>query len=142
MADATREAKLTAPTRGTHAAWVTSDPIIAEGVLCLVSGRTYAGSIEYVVGDGTSHYSQLAKFGDALAALGHKNVANGVAGLDTNGVLSLAQIPVLSLDKIPPLTLDKIPMLSEDKLQGVTITTTVPTVDQMTEGKVVYVVEA
>ena len=65
MTELTRANKLTAPTRDTHASWTANNPVLPEGVLAITKDRLYTGSVEYMIGDGVTAYTALAKFGAA-----------------------------------------------------------------------------
>lgn len=67
MAEHTRTAVMTAPTRDTHVNWTANNPILPEGVLGVVFSRLYNGSVEFFVGDGTHTYAELEKSGDVLS---------------------------------------------------------------------------
>ena len=83
-----REIKLIAPTRDTDTAWTENDPIVPEGVLCLVKDRLFDGSLEYFIGDGESKYSELTMLyaGAPLSRTGAANhsplAASGKSTLD------------------------------------------------------------
>ena len=162
MPEQTREYKMLAPTRDTHSAWTANDPIIPEGVLCIVKGRLYAGSVEYFIGDGVHTYNELQKFGcttdgdgkilieqlpSSVLTSTSKNTANGIAGLDANGKIQMAQLPsnilttthrgaangVASLDSSAKIPISQIPTK---------ILTAEPDAGDLAEGEVAYVVEA
>ena len=86
-----REIKLIAPTRDTATAWAENDPILPEGVLALVKDRLFEGSVEYIIGDGESKYSELIEAhsiyaGAPLSRTGAENhsplAASGKSTLD------------------------------------------------------------
>lgn len=53
--------KKIAPTRDTHANWTLHNPVLPEGVMGVVKGRLWSGSLEFVMGDGISTYTELPK---------------------------------------------------------------------------------
>ena len=75
--------KLIAPTIGTDSEWLAKDDtfILPKGVLGTVLDRQYSGQVEFIVGDGSSKYSELVKVGVTLPT---ENATNG-ALLTTDG---------------------------------------------------------
>lgn len=53
--------KKIAPTRDTHANWTLHNPVLPEGVVGAVKDRLWSGSLEFVMGDGISTYTELPK---------------------------------------------------------------------------------
>lgn len=53
--------KKIAPTRDTHANWTLHNPVLPEGVIGAVKDRLWSGSLEFVMGDGISTYTELPK---------------------------------------------------------------------------------
>ena len=80
-----RAVKLMAPTRDTYENWVAHNPIIPEGVLCLVKDRLFNGSLEYLIGDGKSTFTELMTYAGApLSRTGKQNCSPLAAqGKDT-----------------------------------------------------------
>ncbi|MGI6076446.1 MAG: hypothetical protein ACOYD9_08835 [Pyramidobacter sp.] len=69
-----RAVKLVAPTRDTYENWVAHNPIVPEGVLCLVKDRLFDGSLEYLIGDGKSTFTELMSYAGApLSRTGAQN---------------------------------------------------------------------
>lgn len=83
-----RDIRLIAPTRDTATAWSENDPLVPEGVLCLVKDRLFEGSLEYFIGDGEHKYSELTMLyaGAPLSRTGAANhsplAAEGKSTLD------------------------------------------------------------
>ena len=86
-----RDTHLLAPTRDTYTNWVEHNPIIREGVLCLVKDRLFDGSLEYLIGDGASTFTELMSYAGApLSRTGAENcsplAALGKSTLDASWV--------------------------------------------------------
>ncbi len=87
-ASGSREIRLIAPTRDTDTAWTENDPIVPEGVQCLVKDKLFDGSLQYFIGDGESKYSELTMLyaGAPLSRTGAENhsplAASGKSTLD------------------------------------------------------------
>ena len=59
--------KKIAPTRDTHANWTLHNPVLPEGVLGAVKDRLWSGSLEFVMGDGISTYTELVTAAEVSA---------------------------------------------------------------------------
>ena len=82
-----RETRLLAPTRHEYSEWHDRDPLVPEGVLCLVKDRLFEGSLEYFIGDGTHTFNELITYAGApLSRTGAQNhsplAADGKSTLD------------------------------------------------------------
>lgn len=119
-----RDTHLIAPTRDTYTNWVEHNPIIPEGVFCLVKDRLFDGSLEYLIGDGTRTFTELISYAGAplsrtgaencspLAALGKSTLdvswlpvdSDGSGGLITNENGNLAvDFSLMPTDKFEAL---------------------------------------
>ncbi|MBQ2470477.1 MAG: hypothetical protein II514_04765 [Ruminococcus sp.] len=82
-----RETRLLAPTRDEYTDWVTNNPIVPEGVLCMVKDRLFEGSLEYFIGDGVNEFTDMTTYAGApLSRTGAANhsplAASGKSTLD------------------------------------------------------------
>lgn len=83
-----REARLLAPTRHEYEYWVANDPVIPEGVICIVKDRLFEGSREYIISNSdTDKFSDLTPMAGApLSRTGAANhsplAAEGKSTLD------------------------------------------------------------
>ena len=77
MPETTITYKLIAPTIGTDAEWLAKDDsfILPKGVLGTVLDRQYSGQVEFIIGDGSSKYSELVKVGVTLPTDGQADGA-------------------------------------------------------------------
>ena len=98
--------KLIAPTIGTDSEWLAKDDtfILPKGVLGTVLDRQYSGQVEFIVGDGSSKYSELVKVGVTLPT---ENAANG-ALLTTDGTGKLVFVSKVNQRERFALTIDDV----------------------------------
>lgn len=87
MPETTITYKLIAPTIGTDAEWLAKDDsfILPKGVLGTVLDRQYSGQVEFIIGDGSSKYSELVKVGVTLPTDGQTDGA--LLTVDSTGKL-------------------------------------------------------
>ena len=149
MPEQTREYKMLAPTRDTHSAWTANDPIIPEGVLCIVKGRLYAGSVEYFIGDGTSKYSELAKFGCIQTEDGKIPIEHipSIPASKLTGTITASQLAETYVKTSEKGAANGVATLGSDGKIPVSqtpskILTAEPDADDLAEGEVAYGVEA
>ena len=86
--DPLREVRLLAPTRHEYEYWAANDPVIPEGVICIVKDRLFEGSREYIISNSdTDKFSDLTPMAGApLSRTGKANhsplAASGKSTLD------------------------------------------------------------
>lgn len=87
MPETTITYKLIAPTIGTDVEWLAKDDsfILPKGVLGTVLDRQYSGQVEFIIGDGSSKYSELVKVGVTLPTDGQSDGA--LLTVDSTGKL-------------------------------------------------------
>ena len=81
LSEETKIYKKIAPTRDTHANWELNNPVLPDGVMGIVKDRLFAGSLEIVIGDGETAYTNLPKSGlKVYTSTPQKATAAGSAG--------------------------------------------------------------